>query len=483
MAKKTAPPQPKLNIKTATNIAEIEDIDDIVDGLLQETWKEKFVIKVQKYMSLGDSNKYLWANQTTTNSDELESMSLRQLLIDKYKPGVFKLMFVTPDGQVIKEADKVYKVTVGDITKPINIRTIATGPQTTASNPPQHDPVNSNTDLIRKKAELEMKKISVEDLKIDQQIKALSGPTDNKNDKVMELQLQIMTTNFQNAIKELASSLKPNASGNGELVELKALITTQNAKIEAMGKEKEQHGWMDMFIKMMQENTARADAQMKAQTDLIKQTLDKQGDKSGLLESLRTLKELKKLSEDDSPREEELIEPRPTTSFWDKIGEGVVRVWDRLEASGKFGPVSKNQDEIVLTPEQKEKIVAEMEPEITAIVEARVKAQLAELQPAENKNTETEHTKINETFKMILSEIDTRPVPRKWVEYARNNLPKSMLDEIRDANEPSMIIKVIEKYSAQYVDKEVISNLQVKLNETANQEWFFVGINELKVSL
>ncbi len=261
-----------------------------------------------------------------------------------------------------------------------------------------------------------------------------------------------------------------------------------------MGKDKEQHGWMEMFIDMMKDNTARADAQMKAQTELIKQTLEKQGDKSGLRDGIKTLKELKELSDAVSPQVEvgEYLPPdqRPPTSWLDKIGGVIEKVLDRLEASGKLNPVNKNPAEEAESPEQqKERLIEEMAPEITAMVEAQVAERMKalKLEPPNQATGSTgpkapelsEREKVSETFKIMLTEIETRAIPRKWVEHARDNWPKKILDELSAATDVNKLMQAFQGYAESAVDKDILAKISEEVKDPAKGEWLGVGINAL----
>ncbi len=218
------------------DVEEVEDIDKIVSKLTQETWKAHFIIMVRKHIMVSGSNKKsLWSLLANIESDELDGILLSDLLIEKYEPGTFRVQFLTPNKEPIKEVPFSYKITLGDIGQPTEQRPATTGRQLPAQgNRGNQDPVNDNADLIRQKAELEIQKIQAAKKKLDMETKMMEYELDqkmkmmtgsNKDDgeiKCLKQQIEFNQRETKTLIEQLQKANEPKHSGNGELTELKA---------------------------------------------------------------------------------------------------------------------------------------------------------------------------------------------------------------------------------------------------------------------
>lgn len=484
---------PEKESKKIENISE-----DVISKLGPEIQKDGYRIKVRR-LQKGMKGGFIHCVLGMIDSRDLGNKTFEELIDQRYGSGEFKIeVFDLNNKRILVPGIENCEIAIGDIENkeeyPNQTRPSFPRP---VSQPMPFTPgdVRNDPDVQKRKANLEIKKLQLDEVELDRKLNMAQG-VDNKNE-ALDLKLQLIQKEFTSQMEKLISSLKPQ--GSPEITALQQQIKDLSDTIKNLKSEKESQSWMQLMIETMKSSTAQQieilKSQIQTQSETIKSVMEKQPDSKGLsldgfakmINLVRDLDGNRMVERDEEPR------PGP----WQSLIMEVANVLKQLSANGtltKLLPGNPPPSEI--TPELINELADKIAPQLVADIKKNNPAPVATPQanPAtppvqpnpvpDNSATEDDRKRrLNEMFNLILKEIETRPNDCQWIAYALKELPADILNEIKTAADDFAVMAVINRYSTKYVDADTLNKLQAKIVDMANQIWLGGGIAALRAKL
>lgn len=393
----------------------------------------------------------------------------------------------------------------------------------------QRNPIDDDPSLKRKEVELKAKKLEVELLQEDQKLERVQGGS-MKDDKYLELKMEHMQHDMNNAILQLGSAMKDAIKDLAvqkpqEESKLIPLMMDSNNKMFMMMMENNKQSMMLMLENMKQSGESSKQASDRNLEIMLKMMSDKGNPKDNTFAIMeKTMDMWNRLDERNgkyssnqgpdlmtspTPWYEKLIEtvmsglkdivqsgglqkllesgilqkaiqsrvsPQEPTMSADDITSMAERIKNDIISKIRSGEIKL--DGLLLNPPEPAVIPKLTPPLINQPVTSNPPATtgvtgtvVAQLDPEELKKQI-----INAILPVVLAEAELRPNESQWVQQAYDYLPADMLEEFCKAEKAEDLQPALLKYG----DLTMLLALQEKLKDEKVMKWFMDCVDKLK---